>query len=193
MGIDLTDAIEAEASNNDSSNGNDKPSFGDDMSPNEFCSACEEYAEWAVENYDEFDEVSLDTVTVEVSQKLKRAAGKAGESRTSPTKWMMRFAYGAYESWGWDEEIEKTIRHELIHIKQHQETGSGGHGSDFKLMADNVDAPRHCPQFTEYTFGIFCSGCDEQVAGRHRESKMVKQAERYRSKCCSASCYSERL
>jgi len=196
MGLDFGGNID-EAKENDESDSNsdsEAPTPGDTLPPSGFRRACEEYAEWAVDHYDEFGEVTLDTVTVQVSQKLKRAAGKAGTGRSNvPTKWYMRFAYGAYEKWGWGEEVEATIRHELVHIKQYQETGSGGHGVDFKIMADNVDAPRHCKQFTEHNYGIYCSDCDEKVAGRIRKCKMTKKPGRYHSNCCNAECYSEKL
>lgn len=167
--------------------------YPDDMTPDLFRVACLEYAKQAIEEYDEFDVVTLEGVVVEVSQKLKRAAGKAGESKTRGMDYFMRFAFGAYQKWGWGEEVESTIRHELIHIKQYQTQGTGGHGMDFKRMADAVDAPRHCKSFTDFNFGIFCEQCDNRVAGRYRKCKMTRRPEAYRSKCCSAPCYSERL
>lgn len=188
--VDLSDAIEYEQTDSNDSNA---PSFGNEMPPSAFQSACREYAEWAVENYDTFSDVDLDKVAVQVSQKLKRAAGKAGKNRQRPPEYFMRFAYGAYEKWGWDKEIEETVRHELIHIRQYQVNGSGGHGLDFRRMADEVDAPRHCKQFTDYNWGIYCSECDEQVTGKYRKCKMTKNPGRYQSKCCQAKCYSEKL
>lgn len=190
MGFDISETAEAKAQQ-ETNDG--PPSFGDSLSSQAFRGACEEYAEWCVENIDTFDEVDLSNVTVEVSKKLKRAAGKAGEKRSGPTKYFMRFAFGAYEKWGWGIEIRRTIRHELIHIKQYETGNRGGHGIDFKRMAEEVDAPRHCKQFTDYNYGIYCSECDERVAGKYRECKMTKNPERYQSQCCKAVCYSEKL
>ena len=166
------------------------PNFSDSMTPEQFRDAAEEYSKWAVSHYDTFDEVDLDSVSIEVSQKMKRAAGKAGEK---DGKLFMRFAYGAYEKWGWGNKITETIRHELVHILQYQIQGRASHGYFFKIKADEVNAPRHCTKFTEYTYGIFCSKCDEFLCGRYQRSKMVKKAKEYRSKCCNASCYSERV
>jgi SprT-like family. len=169
------------------------PTFCDELAPNQFRVACREYAEWAIKNYEVLKPVELDTVTFEQSSQLKRAAGKAGMKRSTATKYFVRFAYRAYEKWGWSDKMRSTIRHELIHIRQYQETGEGDHGEGFKRMAEKADTTVNCQQFTEHKYGIFCSGCDQKVAGKMKRSKMVKKAERYQSKCCGASCYSEKL
>jgi hypothetical protein len=171
------------------------PVFGDDMGTDAFRDACEAYAEWAVNHYDVFDPVDLSDVTIEVSTKLKRAAGKAGAKNKmlgDITGMYMRFAFGAYEKWGWSEEIRETIRHELVHLAQYEERGEGGHGFDFELKADKADCPKHCKQFTDYKYHIFCSGCGDMIDGRHKKSKLVKQPESYRSKCCSEPLESRR-
>jgi len=194
MGIDLSETIEAECNDTENTS-NEAPTFGDEMSSKELQEACREYAEWAVEAYDTFDEAELETVTVQVSKRLKRAAGKAGKSQNAPTQFFMRFAWKAYQKWGWGRQFEETIRHELIHIKQYQQTGSGGHGPDFRLMADEVDAPRHCSQFHVHKYGIFCSECDDMVTGRFQECKMTRNPEKTSkiSKCCGADLYSKEL
>jgi predicted SprT family Zn-dependent metalloprotease len=175
--------------NDAQSEGSDEPGFGDEMNPGSLRTACQRYAEWAVEEYDTFDEVDLSEVSIEVSGKMKRSAGRAimeGEKLT------MRFSFRAYEEWGWSD-FKSTIRHEIIHIKQYQEDGSADHGLGFEMMADEVDCSKNCELFTDFKYGIFCSGCDDMVTGRYRNSKMVKKAEKYRSKCCKAECYSEKL
>lgn len=172
--------------------GDDEPQFGDDMTVAGFKAACREYAEWAVEHYDAFDEISLEDVDFEVSKKMKRTAGKAMQTKSGEDR-RIRFAWGAYQEWGWNEEMRSAIRHELVHIQDYQTRGESGHGILFESVADKVNAPRHCQQFTDYKYGIFCKECDELVAGRYRACKMTRQPDRYESKCCSASCYSERL
>lgn len=174
------------------SNTDNAPSFGNDMTPSKFREACTKYAEWCIENYDEFDEVTLEGVPVEVSKKLKRTAGKAGHKPKADEQFL-RFAVGAYEEWGWGEEVEQTIRHELIHLQDYQTKGDSGHGWAFKQVAGKVDAPIHCKQFTDFNYGVYCGDCDELVAGRYRSCKMTKNPGQYRSKCCSAKCYSEKL
>jgi len=166
--------------------------FGDEMEPRRFRIACEEYARWATTEYDTFSDVDFGSITVQVSEDLKKTAGKAGKAKSNiPTDYFMRFAYEAYENWGWDKQIEGVIRHELVHIVQYQERGTGGHGSDFIRMANEVNCSRYCEKFTGYNYEIRCSECDEVVAGRYRECKMTKKPGRYQSKCCEAKCYSE--
>jgi predicted SprT family Zn-dependent metalloprotease len=168
------------------------PTFCDEMAPNQFLEATKEYAEWAIENYDVL-KVDLETVTFEVSRQMLRTAGKAGMKSSTEKKYFVRFAYKAYREWGWSEEIKSTIRHELIHVRQYQETGSGDHGTHFKMMAEKADTTVNCQKFTDFKYGVFCSGCEQMVAGRHQRSKLVKKPQRYDSKCCGESCYSEKL
>lgn len=172
--------------------GDEGPSFGDNMGSEAFRKACRDYAEWAIDYYDTFDDITLENVRVEVSTALKKAAGKAG-GELNPEDLYMRFAVGAYEKWGWGEEIESTIRHEIVHIRQYKVNGDGGHGLDFKQMANEVDTPVHCKKFTEFKYGIFCGECDEQVTGRYRACKITKKPMRYNSKCCGKPCYSKEL
>lgn len=169
--------------------GSDGPTFDDDLAPRSLREACQQYAEWAVEKYDTFDEVDLSDVSIEVSERMKRSAGRAIKKSDDL---IMRFSYRAYKEWGWSG-FKSTIRHEIIHIWQYQENGTADHGFTFRKMADEVGCSKNCDKFTDYEYGIFCSDCDDMVAGRYRRSKMVKKAERYNSKCCGASCYSEVL
>jgi predicted SprT family Zn-dependent metalloprotease len=166
-----------------------EPTFGDNMAPPKLRSACEEYAEWAIGEFETFDGVDLSDVPIEVSTEMKRTAGKA---INRDGDFSMRFAYRAYQKWGW-EGFKSTIRHEIIHIKQLQEHGSADHGFTFKQMAEEVDCSVNCETFTDYEYGIFCSDCGEMVTGRYQRSKVVKKPERYNSKCCGAECYSKRL
>lgn len=166
-----------------------KPTFGDNMGISEFRAACREYAEYAADHYDTFDVVDMDAVDVEVSTKLERAAGKAIKRGS---EMIIRFAYAAYEKWGW-ERVTSTIRHELIHIVQFTKGRTGGHGFDFEIMADKVDCTKHCEKFTDYKYLLFCSECGKQVDGRHRKSKVVTNPEdtRYISPCCKATLESQ--
>jgi predicted SprT family Zn-dependent metalloprotease len=170
------------------------PTFGDDMSQRQFRDACEEYSKWAVQHYDTLNDVDLSNVTIEVSGKMVRTAGKAGKAPSRmPTDFMMRFAMGAYDKWGWNDQMQSTIRHELIHIVQYQDKGTGDHGFGFKRMADKLGCEVHCQKFTDYEIGLFCSECEEMIGGRYRECKTTRNPEQYRSKCCKAKLYSENL
>lgn len=165
------------------------PTFGDNLSEPELKQAIRDYSAWCIQYYDDISSVDMSDVRIEISHKMKRAAGKAGGTK-GPSGFVddlrMKFAWKAYQKWGWNGDFRGTIRHELIHIWQYQTQGAGSHGSDFKWKAGKVDAPRHCPQFTDYKFELFCEGCDKFAGGRHKRSKIVKQAGRYRSNCCNA-------
>jgi predicted SprT family Zn-dependent metalloprotease len=171
------------ATSDNSGKDDSEPDFGDEMGHRKFREACEEYAEWAVEEYDELSEVDLKPVRVEVSDDLKRTAGKAGKRSDD---YFIRFATGAYEEWGWSDQMKSTIRHELIHIHQYQETGSGDHGIGFRRIANKIGCEVHCQKFTDYNFQFYCTECGEESGGRYRECKATRNPEKYRSKCCKA-------
>jgi len=188
-----TDHDEGGDSDEDTSiRGGGPPEFGDDMTQHQFRSACVDYAEWASENMDALEAVDLSDVTFEVSTKMKRAAGKVVKRNPSGNL-VLRVAVGAYDEWGWGDDIIETIEHELIHVWEHQVHGKAGHGAIFKRKADELDAPRHCPQFTDYTFGLFCTDCGDMIGGKYRRCKTVNQPEKYRSPCCKAELRSEEL
>lgn len=84
------------------------------------------------------------------------------------------------------EEWEGTIRHELVHVWQHQQYGAADHGLTFKTTARKLDAPEECPKFANAKYHLLCEECGSHVADRYRRSKTVKQPKKYRSKCCSA-------
>jgi hypothetical protein len=188
MGFDFVDDEEETQSESNA------PSFGDGMTTGEYKAAIRQYAQWAVEKYEVLQPVELETVKIEVSDLMERAAGKAGNDKRG-RGYFMRFAWGAYQKWGWGEEVEATIRHELVHIRQFQEDGANpGHGMTFKTWADKADAPRHCKKFTEWKYLLFCTECGQQTGGRLRKSKVVTNPEdtNYISPCCRAELRSEK-
>ena len=167
-----------------------EPQFGDDMTAAEFRDACEQYAEYAVDQFDSFDPVDMGEITVEVSNQMERTAGKAIRKGDELT---MRFAFGAYEKWGWSDRMKSTVRHELVHMVQFVEGRTVDHGLFFEIMAEKVDVSQFCDQFTDYKYILFCSECGDMVGGRHRKSKIVKNPEQtnYVSPCCRATIESE--
>ena len=153
--------------------------------PDELREAIEDYQKWCSENYDEL-ELDLDGIPVEVSHKLKKTAGKAAWRKGKDEVKYIRYAFKAYDKWGWDE-FAKTIRHELIHVHTVQNYQKGGHGRLFKTLVEPLDTHRHCESFAEdeAKYVLYCSECDKVVAHRHRKSKTVKNPDKYRSKCCN--------
>jgi predicted SprT family Zn-dependent metalloprotease len=164
-----------------------EPSFPDDMGQAELKAAITKYQEWCNDHYDELD-VDLDGIPVEISTKMKRTAGKVKWINGSDQVKLIRYAFKAYQKWGW-EEFAKTIRHELIHVHTVQNYSKGGHGRLFKRFVDPLNTHQHCETFAENEakYILRCSDCVGVVAYRHKRSKTVKNPEKYRSKCCNAS------
>jgi|AntRauTorcE11898_2_1112593.scaffolds.fasta_scaffold28558_2 predicted SprT family Zn-dependent metalloprotease len=165
------------ATTTDAGSGFENP--GDDLTKGQLRSAIRDYAETV-----EID-VPLDEVEIDISNRLQRTAGLAIRKNN---QMKMRFAWKAYQSWGWGNEWEEVIRHELIHIWEYVTFDEAGHGHNFKAKAAELDAPRHCPTFAEddAKWFIRCSECGNSRP-RFRRSKIIDNPERYRSGCCGAA------
>ena len=163
----------------------DEPIYGDDLTQNQLRKAIEEYQFWVAENYPL--DLDLDGIPVEVSTKLKRTAGKVAHIRGSDQVKYVRYAWKAYQKWGW-EKFTETIRHELIHVHTVQNHSRGGHGRLFKNKVRPLETHRNCESFAEdeAKYLLFCTDCDKKMAQRFRRSKTVKNPDKYRSKCCNA-------
>ncbi|QRV15050.1 SprT-like domain-containing protein [Haloterrigena salifodinae] len=154
------------------------------MTPAELKQAIREYAETV-----EID-VPLGEVEIEISKQLKRTAGKAIRKNG---QLKMRFAWKAYQAWGWDDEFKGTIRHELIHIWEYDTHGKGSHGPVFKTKARELDAPRHCPSFAheDAKWFLVCPRCGKKTP-RFKKSKVVENPEGYKTRCCREQIRVER-
>lgn len=86
-----------------------------------------------------------------------------------------------------DSECKDTIRHELIHVIQHQKYGVSNHGAEFERLADKYNCEKHCRKFTDYKYILNCKECGDFVTGKYRKCKTVKNPELYKSRCCDAS------
>lgn len=165
--------------------------YGDDMGKRQLKRAIECYQETVTENYHCLN-VNLSSFRVEVSNKMKRTAGKVTFSKATWEVNCARYAYKAYKKWGW-EKFAETIRHELIHVHTIQNYNIGGHGPRFRALVDDMDTTRHCESFTDANYGINCSECGQELGTRLQRSKVVKYPHRYDSKCCDAPLESEEL
>jgi hypothetical protein len=85
-----------------------------------------------------------------------------------------------------EEQAKSHVRHELIHIEQVQNHGTGDHGRGFKRKARELDTSVHCENFVPYKYKFKCNGCGDVVDGRYRECKMVRKVRNKdkRSPCC---------
>lgn len=121
-------------------------------------------------------DVDHDRIEWEVSTRAKRRAG-ACRQHPDEDRVTIRLARRAYDRLDWAA-FAGVVRHELVHAWEFQEFGEAGHGPRFRVKARELDAPRHCPQFTDHRLVLDCEECD-WTAGRHRASDPVKFPERY--------------
>ncbi len=135
-------------------------------------------------------EVDHDRIEWEVSTRAKRRAG-ACRHHPADDRVTIRLARRAYDRLDWDA-FAGVVRHELVHAWEFQEFGSAGHGPRFRVKARELDAPRHCPQFTDHRLLLVCEQCD-WTAGRHRASPPIKHPERYGCGNCSGDYHVEHV
>ena len=145
-------------------------------SPDELLNAAAEYAQTIDVDVD------IDDIDWEVSHRAKRRAGACKFNRKTGDI-TISLTWKAYEELGW-EEMKGTIRHELIHAEDYAQRGDSGHGLRFKMRAEDLNAPRHCPKFAEGDYVLECAECGEYSGDRHRASKTVKQPQKYTTNSC---------
>ncbi|WP_128226449.1 SprT-like domain-containing protein [Halobacteriaceae archaeon SHR40] len=122
------------------------------------------------------DHVDLDCLTFETSTRMKRKHGiciTQGEDRCT-----VRLSERTYDRAGF-EAIQETIRHELVHVYQHQTAGvEMGHGQSFKQWVEPLNLDGRCSQHYEvgvedYSYTFHCPNCGF-IGGRHRMCKTVR-------------------
>ncbi|MFC7215131.1 SprT-like domain-containing protein [Saliphagus sp. GCM10025334] len=130
-------------------------------------------------------DVDWDRLEWDVSARAKRRAGACRwhADREVATIVLSRRAYEAYD---W-ETFAAVVRHELVHAWEYQHFGESGHGERFRRVAAELEAPRHCPSFSEPRYVLRClnDDCDWR-ASRHRASAPVTTPERYRCGNCGS-------
>jgi predicted SprT family Zn-dependent metalloprotease len=166
------------------------------------------YADRAVDEYDFAVDLSL--VDWEVSTRAKRRAAGVKRPRVeeaevgvdidwastplgpSVPRCTVSLTREAFESFS-RREWAGTVRHELVHVEQFQRFGTTDHGDRFERRAAAVDAPVTCRRFATPKYRLWCTDCEDVVARRYRDCKLVRNADRYLSNCCDASLRCERV
>lgn len=87
---------------------------------------------------------------------------------------------------------EDTIRHELAHLADHADRGTSGHGTEWKIWADKLDADPtrtsdHGKKNVKYY--VCCVECGYET-GRVKKSKTVKKPWKYLCPKCESRCSS---
>lgn len=150
----------------------------------------DELLEWAATHAESVSiPVELDSITWKISHRAKRRAGACQFDRKSG-EIVIRLTWAAYQAFGW-EKFSGVVRHELVHAYEFQTRGQSDHGSSFRTLAHQVDAPYRCERFTPPKFWVECVDCGDRLA-RYKRSKLVKQPERYRCGGCGGTLVVER-
>lgn len=122
--------------------------------------------------------VDLATVTFETSTRMKR---KHGVCTTSPEgRCTIRISQKTADRAGFSA-IKETIRHELVHVYQHQTDGVElGHGEAFRRWVEPLELSGRCSQHytpteADYRYAFCCTTCGF-LGGRYRMCKAVRAA-----------------
>ncbi len=122
--------------------------------------------------------VDLEAVRFETSTRMKRQHGICSYDGSVCT---IRLSAETHERGGFCA-TKETIRHELVHVYQHQHDDlTSGHGESFKRWVEPLDLSGRCSTHykrtpDEYRYQLYCSeGCGF-IAGRHRFSAVVERA-----------------
>jgi predicted SprT family Zn-dependent metalloprotease len=122
------------------------------------------------------DHVDLTAITFETSTRMKRKHGLCVPSGDDGCT--VRLSEKTYDRAGF-EAMEETIRHELVHVYQHQTEGVElGHGQSFKQWIEPLNLDGRCSQHYEvgvddYSYTFHCPNCGF-IGGRYRMCKTVR-------------------
>lgn len=147
----------------------------------EFLAACKVYARDVVRAHDLT--VDVGGLDWRVSRRAKRRAGQVRYRDGDPEAVVL--TWGHFETHGWPAMAE-TVRHELIHVHLLNEHGDASHGARFEEWAARLDTGVTCDLFTQPRWWVVCGDCDTALA-RYRESKLVRNVERYRCGSCGGA------
>lgn len=149
-----------------------------DATEAEFLAAAKLYAREVVDEHDL--SVSVGDLEWGVSKRAKRRAGVVKHTDGEPQELLLTWDHFLEHGWT---AAAATVRHELVHVHLLNEADDPSHGEAFERLADRLDAPRHCERFTEPSYWVCCTDCDNRIA-RYRRSKLVKQPDQYHCAAC---------
>ncbi len=124
--------------------------------------------------------VDLSAVRFETSTRMKRQHGICSYDGSICT---IRLSAETDERGGMNA-TQETIRHELVHVYQHQHDElSAGHGESFKRWIEPLSLSGRCSTHyerspDEYRYRLYCSEDCGFIAGRHRFSAVVDRAQK---------------
>lgn len=129
--------------------------------------------EWYPETPDDF-EIDWRRVEIKVTGRLKTSMGKA---RGLSDKEELKISKHIFENFDM-ERVEKTIRHEAVHVWQYQ-NGYSGHGRSFEVWMGEFDIDKEAEsRAADPNYVVSCQACGVEYR-RVKKSKVVKEPERY--------------
>ena len=132
--------------------------------------------------------LSCDILTIEVSKRLKRAAGNCHIERPRGSKRIdvvtIKLSYDYYKEFGVERSLG-TLKHEFAHYIDSDRTGKTGHGFSFKVLCNELGGTMN-PQLAGETFAA--SACTDYLKGTIKDYKWV-----YTCKCGVTMDYYKRM
>ncbi len=83
--------------------------------------------------------------------------------------WTIRISVPYHDIHGWEEEVEATLLHEMIHLWLHQIGRPGGHTPEFRALAEKLGAPRFAKRMPPRRERVYrCPSCGLEARYRRR-------------------------
>lgn len=116
----------------------------------------------------------IPTVSVEISKRLRRSAGNCRRTlRYGNWCFEIRLSQRYHDHYGWDEELNETLKHELIHVRH----PNCCHGDDFRTEMQRVSAERFCksPDRDDRKRKVYqCRACEHTFISMAKETECPK-------------------
>lgn len=161
----------------------------DQLDREELVAAAEQYAQDVQKSYAESQiaDVELTRIDWKASSQLCRSGAYCETELDEPPVHTIVLSYPGYRAWGWDR-MTGVIRHELAHVVVNEQFGDEvrPHGSEFRGVAESLDAPMRGEEPIPYRYKLFCSRCGSMTDGLYRASDRTKNPWNYTSSCCQS-------
>ena len=161
---------------------------GDGVSPSKLEKKLSSYGSEVIEIHGNvIEELMTDRIEWKVSQQLYRAGGYCTTQFAESVTHEIVISYPAFRYWGWGR-VKEIVRHELAHAEIYEVHGPSvePHGSEFRALAQAIDAPIRGEEPLPYRFVLDCSECGGFVDGLYTPSNRTNCPHHYRSDCCDA-------
>lgn len=162
----------------------------DTLDRDELVEIAKQYARSVQEEYTQSPIVDIDLARIEwkASSQLCRSGAYCETELDDPPVHTIVLSYPGYRAWGWNQ-MAGVIRHELAHAVVNEQFGGDTrpHGSEFRDVAESLDAPMRGEEPIPYRYKLFCSRCGSMIDGLYQASDRTKNPWDYTSPCCQAS------